>query len=115
VGLGSTHPRALNASEEEEYVTAVEVPAVEQREALRELQQIPGVGKAVARDLWDLGMRRVADLEGRDPEDLYVRLCALRGAHIDRCMLYTFRCAVYYASETAPDPELLKWWNWKDR
>lgn len=26
-------------------------------------------------------------------------------------------CAVwvYYASEEQPDPELLKWWNWKDK
>jgi hypothetical protein len=29
--------------------------------------------------------------------------------------LYTFRCAVYAASEPGPDPELLKWWNWKGR
>jgi len=34
----------------------------------------------------------------------------------DRCLLYVFRCAVYYAS-TSPelyDIEKLKWWNWKD-
>jgi hypothetical protein len=36
------------------------------------------------------------------------------GAHVDRCALYVFRCAVYFASEAKPDPELLKWWNWKD-
>ena len=29
-------------------------------------------------------------------------------------MLYTFRCAVYYASTPRPKPALLKWWNWKD-
>jgi hypothetical protein len=32
----------------------------------------------------------------------------------DRCLLYVFRCAVYYASTAAPEPELLKWWSWKD-
>ncbi|MBC8473125.1 MAG: pathogenicity locus, partial [Planctomycetes bacterium] len=31
------------------------------------------------------------------------------------CMLYVLRCAVYYASNTEHDPDLLKWWNWKDR
>jgi hypothetical protein len=36
------------------------------------------------------------------------------GRHVDRCVLYTFRCAVYFASESKHDPELLKWWNWKD-
>jgi hypothetical protein len=24
-----------------------------------------------------------------------------------------FRCAVYYASHTAHDPRMLKWWAWK--
>jgi hypothetical protein len=57
----------------------------------------------------------VDDLRHRDPEELYERLCALQQAHVDRCMLYTLRCAVYFASNEAYDPELLKWWNWKDR
>jgi hypothetical protein len=30
-------------------------------------------------------------------------------------MLYVFRCAVYFATEEFHDPELLKWWTWKDR
>ena len=42
-------------------------------------------------------------------------LSALRGRKMDRCVLYVFRCAVYFASESEHDPELLKWWNWKDR
>ena len=83
--------------------------------ATDDLLRIPGVGKSIARDLRDLGIMRVADLRHADPETLYDQLCALRGAHIDRCVLYTFRCAVYFASEEQHDPELLKWWNWKDR
>ena len=83
--------------------------------ATDDLLSIPGVGKSIARDLRDLGIARVADLRRADPVALYDQLCALRGAHIDRCVLYTFRCAVYFASEDAHDPELLKWWNWKDR
>lgn len=78
------------------------------------LQQIPGVGPSIAQDLWDLGVRRVTDLDGADPQDLYERLCALRGAAIDRCVLYVFRCAVYYASHEAHEPQKLKWWSWKD-
>jgi hypothetical protein len=35
--------------------------------------------------------------------------------HIDRCVLYGFREAVYYASHKNHDPELLKWWNWSDK
>lgn len=84
-------------------------------EAVRTLRRIPGVGPSIARDLLDLGIRRVADLAGGDAEQLYDRLCVLRGHHVDRCVLYVFRCAVYFAGEPRPDPELLKWWSWKDR
>jgi len=79
-----------------------------------ELQRIPGVGPSISQDLLDLGVHRVEDLRRVDAQDLYDRLCLLRGAHIDRCVLYVFRCAVYFASNDQHDPELLKWWNWKD-
>jgi nucleotidyltransferase/DNA polymerase involved in DNA repair len=84
-------------------------------ESDKELLMIPGIGKSLARDLVDLGIHRVRDLKGRDPVRLYRKLNVLRGQHIDRCVLYTFRCAVYFATETKHDPKLLKWWNWKDR
>lgn len=79
------------------------------------LQEIPGIGPSLAADLRLLGIRRVADLKGRDPERLYRKLERLTGSHQDPCVLYTFRCAVYYASTPRPKPELLKWWNWKGR
>src|SRR5881398_3078912 len=88
--------------------------AKNQQATLKEFQQIPGVGKSIAKDLWDLGFRSVQELKDQDPEELYVRQCALEGTQVDRCMLYVFRCAVYYASNENHDPELLKWWNWKD-
>jgi hypothetical protein len=82
--------------------------------ALKELQRIPGVGPSIARDLMELGFSRVTELRGRDPEKLYARSNRLRGQQQDRCLLYVFRCAVYFAEETKPDPERLKWWNWSD-
>jgi hypothetical protein len=78
-----------------------------------ELLAIPGVGESIARDLEELGIRTVAQLKGRSPEGLYEALCERRG-HQDRCLLYVFRCAVYYAERKRHDPERLKWWNWKD-
>jgi hypothetical protein len=83
--------------------------------ALRDLRRIPGVGPAMAGDLWRLGIRRVEDLRGADPRALYDRLCEMDGVRLDRCVLYVFRCAVYFASEADPEPELLRWWAWKDR
>ena len=79
-----------------------------------ELQRIPGVGPSIARDLRGLGIRRVADLRGRDPEALYRESNARRGVRQDPCLLYVFRCAVYFASTARPDPARLKWWRWKD-
>ena len=84
------------------------------REANKEFQRIPGVGKSLSKDLVDLGYQKVNELKGEDPEAMYQNLMELRGCHVDRCVLYVFRCAVYYASNAAHDPELLKWWNWKD-
>ena len=86
----------------------------DRRTVLKELRTIPGVGPSIAEDFWMLGIRSVPDLRGQDPQEMYDRLCRLYGAHIDRCMLYVFRCAVYFASHEHHDPERLKWWNWKD-
>lgn len=89
--------------------------AVAQETSLRDFRRIPGIGPSMADDLWRLGYRSVAELDGEEPETMYRRLCDLSGGHVDRCVLYVFRCAVYYASNDAHDPELLKWWNWSDQ
>jgi len=78
------------------------------------LESIPGVGKSIAQDLRDLGIDRPSSLKGKNPEKLYAQLCELRGQPIDRCMLYVFRCAVYYVSTKRHDRKKLNWWNWKD-
>lgn len=79
-----------------------------------ELQRIPGVGPSIARDLREIGVERISDLRGRDPERLYARSNRARGVVQDRCLLYVFRCAVYFASTARPKPALLNWWAWKD-
>lgn len=80
-----------------------------------DLQNIPGVGPSIEKDLFELGINSVKDLKRKNPETLYKRLIQNRGQHIDRCVLYVFRCAVYFAENDNYDPELLKWWNWKDK
>jgi len=87
------------------------------QQAIKELSVIPGVGKSLAANLWDIGIQTVADLKGRDPEKLYELSNAVAGAVQDRCVLYVFRCAVYFADTPAIEHELdkLKWWNWKDK
>lgn len=86
----------------------------DKQSVLKELRQIPGVGQSLAEDLWQLGYRQIAELRGQKPEEIYQRLCTLQQSRLDRCVLYVFRCAVYFAETDNPDPEKLKWWNWKD-
>ena len=62
-----------------------------------------------------IGIDRPSCLKGEDPEKLYRKLEKMAGAHQDRCVLYTFRCAVYFVNVKKHDPELLKWWNWSDQ
>lgn len=78
------------------------------------LENIPGVGISIARDLRSIGIRSISDLVGKNAESLYQKLCIRQKAQVDRCVLYVFRCAVYFANEEQHEPELLKWWNWKD-
>ena len=82
--------------------------------ALKRLQEIPGIGPSIAADLIALGYFSVPDLADEDPQEMYDRLIVQEGKHVDRCVLYVFRCAVYYASTADRDPEKLKWWMWKE-
>jgi len=104
---------------------------------LKLLQTIPGVGKSIARDLVNLGVFKIEDLKGRDAQILYDSLCKFQEHHVDRCMLYVLRAAVYFAenpphffgenntqnsrmnkrqkrSKSDVEDPLYLWWNWSD-
>ncbi|HMT10790.1 MAG TPA: helix-hairpin-helix domain-containing protein [Ignavibacteria bacterium] len=84
------------------------------KELVKDLMRIPGVGKSIANDLLNININSVEDLKGKDPQDLYNRSNEYAGVVQDRCLLYVFRCAVYFAENPDPEPEKLKWWRWKD-
>lgn len=86
------------------------------QESIKNLMQIPGVGKSIANDLYLINIRKVEDLKGKNPEELFRLSNAVARATQDRCLLYVFRGAVYYAEtcEEEREEEKLKWWNWKD-
>ncbi len=81
--------------------------------AIKELMIIPGVGKSIAEDLTDIGIFSVSDLKGKNPQEIYEKSNKFAGKVHDRCLLYVFRCAVYFA-EGGRNSEKLKWWDWKD-
>lgn len=80
-----------------------------------DLKNIPGVGVDMERHLQNIGIYCIADLVGKDPEELYELDCLKKSFREDRCVLYVYRCAVYFAEHEQPDPEKLKWWYWKDK
>jgi predicted RecB family nuclease len=43
------------------------------QEVIKELIIIPGVGKSLATDLWNIGITSITDLKGKDPYELYDR------------------------------------------
>ena len=87
------------------------------QQSIKELTTIPGVGKSVSTDLWNIGITSISDLKGKNPYELYDLSNCFAGVVQDRCVLYVFKCAVYYASTHTceQESEKLKWWNWKDK
>ena len=73
-----------------------------------ELTAIPNIGPAVARKLERLDVTSADDLRGRDPYELFERLCALDGQRHDPCLLDTFVAAVDYAGGAPARP----WWEY---
>lgn len=79
-----------------------------------DLRKIPGVGAKIAQRLVNLGYTDISSLRGKDPMALCLEDCSFAGEKLDRCLLYVYRLAVYYADNETHDPQKLQWWNWKD-
>jgi hypothetical protein len=78
-----------------------------------DLRKIPYVGPNTERHLLNIGYNSIESLKGQDPDEMFVKDCLYKGFQEDRCLLYVYRMAVYFAENEEHDPEKLKWWNWK--
>ena len=85
------------------------------QDAIKDLMRVPGIGKRMAEHFLGIGITSVAQFKNKEPEYYYKLLERKEGKHVDRCVLYQLRCAQYFASRKKHNPELLKWWNWKDK
>ncbi len=74
--------------------------------AEKQLRTIPNVGPAMARDLILLGIMKAEDAVGKDPDELYERLCRLNGVRHDPCVRDVFASVVSYAEGGPPK----SWW-----
>lgn len=81
-------------------------PAKVRREAVRELTDLPNVGKATAADLHRLGIHTPQDLLGCDAYALYRELCRLDGVRHDPCVLDVLLSLVDFIQGGAAQP----WW-----
>ncbi|MBO5138347.1 MAG: Pathogenicity locus [Bacilli bacterium] len=80
-----------------------------------DLITIPNVGKNTKEDLINIGITCVEGLKNKDPEELYKKDCNFKKYQEDKCQLYLFRMAVYYAEHDTWEDDKLKWWYWKDK
>lgn len=76
------------------------------REAVRELTDLPNVGKATAADLHRLDIHQPQDLVGCDAYAFYHELCRLDGVRHDPCVLDVLLSLVDFIQGGAPQP----WW-----
>jgi hypothetical protein len=83
--------------------------------AKSELEQIPGIGQNMAEHLIKAGFPTIDSLKGQEPDEVYLRDCAAQGCEVDRCALYVYRLAVFYADHNGGlPPDKQNWWDWKD-
>jgi hypothetical protein len=82
----------------------------------RKLSDLISVGPAMLRDFDILGVRSVAQLARRNPDQLYESLCRVAPQHTDICCLDVFRAAVAQARDPQLPVERCQWWYWsRDR
>ncbi|GAB7141103.1 protein Cdd1 [Deferribacterales bacterium RsTz2092] len=80
-----------------------------------ELTKIPGIGKNMAEHLTKAGFPTIESLKGKKADDVYAADCIAQNSTLDRCVLYCYRLAVYYADHDGQLPEnKLNWYDWKD-
>jgi hypothetical protein len=80
------------------------------RDRLEQLQDLPNIGPAMARDLRLLGINTPAELIGRDPRALYEDLSRHTGLRQDPCVLDVFLSVVRFMEGEPARP----WWAYTE-
>ena len=80
------------------------------RKTLSRLQELPNVGKAIAKDLRLIGIDNPRKLIGKDPFELYDALSITSGKKHDPCVIDVFMSVVCFMEGGEPLP----WWSFTD-
>lgn len=81
-------------------------PAKVVRSEVKQLTDLPNIGKASAADLRLLGIETPVQLLGKNPYDMYQTLCDKTGQKHDPCMLDVFISITRFMAGDDPKP----WW-----
>ena len=80
------------------------------RKTVSHLEELPNIGKAMARDLRLIGIQRPKDLVGKDPYQLYDELCKVTGNKHDPCVIDVFLSVVDFMN----GGDAKHWWAFTD-
>ena len=84
---------------------------------MTKVTEIPGIGRTFEKDLARIGITSVEQLEGKDADLLFGKLCKANEKEdhaTSKNYLYVLRMAVYYA-DGGREADKLKWNIWKDQ
>ncbi|WP_415447944.1 DUF4332 domain-containing protein [Bifidobacterium aquikefiri] len=91
------------------------LPQGTRMKTMTDVTRIPGIGKKMAQHLALAGYPSVESLKMQDPDEVYAKDCLAQGFQVDRCALYSYRLACYFADHNGQLPEgKPNWWDWKD-
>ncbi len=76
------------------------------RNSVSRLEALPNIGKAMAADLYLIGIDHPKKLVGKEPFRLYETLCEKTGKRQDPCVIDVFMSAVHFMEGGEPLP----WW-----
>jgi hypothetical protein len=71
------------------------------------LEDLPNIGKRLAADLRNVGIREPMDLMDKDPRVLFAELVPVMGHRHDPCVFYTLLAVRHYLQHA----EAMPWWK----
>jgi hypothetical protein len=78
------------------------------RQEITDLEQIPNVGRKIARLLQAIDVSSPQDLAGNDPYEMYEEVCRVTGRRCDPCVIDVFIAAVRFMAGEPAKP----WWKY---
>lgn len=78
------------------------------RETVSKLDELPNIGKKIGADLESIGIDHPKKLIGKNPCELYEKLCRKKGVRVDHCVVDVFMSAVEFMEGGSPKP----WWEY---